>query len=346
MSDAVRSQETTFVRATLTEPRGRSWWRTDAFTGARALRAFLVGPEECPFLFSAKILRSFTRQSLLVVAAAACSTRAPTRSAAVDDFGDTLRVSAPPQRIVSLNPATTELVFALGAGPRLVGRTTYDSWPDSAKFVPDLGTGIRPNVEAILGAHPDLVLLYASQDNRAAAERLRSAGISTLSLKIDSIGSFKSGVMLIGKILGDTARARIVRDSVVATLDRVAQATKSLSRPKVFWHVWDAPIITIGRGSFMNELVTIAGGTNAYGDIASPSPTVSLEDVSQRNPDFILAGPVGTKQILGDPRWQIVRAVRDRNVLVVDTNLVARPSVRLGEAAVSIANLLHPGAVR
>ncbi|MDQ6717425.1 MAG: helical backbone metal receptor [Gemmatimonadota bacterium] len=267
-------------------------------------------------------------------------------AASVDDFGDTLRVASAPQRIVSLNPATTELVFALGAGPRLVGRTTYDSWPDSAKLVPDLGTGLRPNVEAILGAHPDLVLLYASQDNRAAAARLRSAGISTLSLKIDSIGSFKSGVMLIGKVLGDTARARVVRDSVVATLDRVARATQSLPRPKVFWHVWDAPIITIGRGSFMNELVTIAGGTNAYADIASPSPMVSLEDVSHRNPDFILAGPIGAKQILGDPRWQIVRAVRDKSVLVVDTNLVARPSVRLGEAAVSIANLLHPGAVR
>lgn len=277
----------------------------------------------------------------------ACARSAPTSTAAsVDDFGDTLRVSAPPQRIVSLNPATTELVFALGAGPRLVGRTTYDSWPDSAKLVPDLGTGLRPNVEAILGAHPDLVLLYASQDNRAAAARLRSAGISTLSLKIDSIGSFKSGVMLIGKVLGDTARARIVRDSVVATLDRVANATKALPRPKVFWHVWDAPIITIGRGSFMNELVEIAGGTNVYADIASPSPMVSLEDVSRRNPDFILAGPIGSKQILGDARWQIVRAVRDKSVLVVDTNLVARPSVRLGEAAVSIANLLHPGAVR
>lgn len=275
-----------------------------------------------------------------------CATPAEKSAASVDDFGDTLRVAAAPQRIISLNPATTELVFALGAGARLVGRTTYDSWPDSAKLVPDLGTGLRPNVEAILGAHPDLVLLYASQDNRAAAARLRSAGISTLSLKIDSIGSFKSAVMLIGRVLGDTARARVVRDSVVGTLDRVARATKSLPRPKVFWHVWDAPIITIGRGSFMNELVTIAGGTNAYADIASPSPMVSLEDVSRRNPDFILAGPIGAKQILGDPRWQIVRAVRDRSVLVVDTNLVARPSVRLGEAAVSIANLLHPGAVR
>jgi iron complex transport system substrate-binding protein len=282
---------------------------------------------------------------LAAILAGACTKPAERSAASVDDFGDTLRVSSPPQRIVSLNPTTTELVFALGAGKRLVGRTSYDSWPDSARLVPDLGAGIRPNVEAILGAHPDLVLLYASQDNRPAASRFRSAGINTLSLKIDSIGSFESGIMLIGAALGDTARARTVRDSVMRTLGRVASATKSLPRPKVFWHVWDAPIITIGRGSYMNELVTIAGGTNAYSDIASPSPTVSLEDVSRRNPDVILAGPLGAKAILSDERWKIVRAARDKRILVVDTNLVGRPSVRLGEAAVAIANLLHPGVV-
>ena len=277
---------------------------------------------------------------------AACAKPAARSAAEVDDFGDTVRVASPPQRIVSLNPTTTELVFALGAGKRLVGRTSYDSWPDSAKLVPDLGAGLRPNVEAILGAHPDLVLLYASQDNRAAAARLRAAGISTLSLKIDSIGSFKSGILLIGKVLGDTLRARTVRDSVTATLDRVSAATRSLPHPKVFWQVWDAPIITIGKGSFMDELVQIAGADNTYGDIASPSPVVSLEDISHRNPDFILAGPVGAKQLRTDDKWRIVRAVRADDVLVVDTNLVARPSVRLGEAAIALAKLLHPGAVR
>jgi iron complex transport system substrate-binding protein len=297
-------------------------------------------------LFFRRLGRSLTSYSLLVCLLSACAKTESHSTATVDDFGDTLRVSSPPQRIVSLNPTTTELVFALGAGKRLVGRTSYDSWPDSAKLVPDLGAGLRPNVEAILGAHPDLVLLYASQDNRPAAARLRAAGIRTLSLKIDSIGSFKSGIMLIGKVLGDTMRAKTVRDSVTASLDRVAAATRSLPRPKVFWHIWDAPIITIGKGSFMDELVRIAGGSNAYGDVASPSPVVSIEDISRRNPDFILAGPIGAKQIRTDEKWRLVRAVRADDVLVVDTTLVARPSVRLGEAAVALAKLLHPGSVR
>jgi ABC-type Fe3+-hydroxamate transport system substrate-binding protein len=95
----------------------------------------------------------------------------------------------------------------------------------------------------------------------------------------------------------------------------------------------------------MTELVDIAGGKNVYADIPSPSATVSLEDVSRRDPDFILAGPQGVQKISEDRRWRIVHAVREGKVLKVDTVLVGRPGVRLGEAAVSLANLLHPGIV-
>ena len=263
-----------------------------------------------------------------------------------DDFGDPIRIGDPPQRIVSLNPATTEILFALGAGSRMVGRSNFDLWPDSARLIPALGNGIQPNVEAVLGTHPDLVLLYASQDNRPAAARLRAAGVSTLAVKNDHISDFRRTVEILGAILRDSVRARIVVDSVFRTLDRVRAATAGLPRPTVFWHIWDAPLITIGAGSFMNELVDIAGGTNVYADIAAPSKTISLEDVARRNPQFVLAGPIGADKIAGDPRWRIVPAVRDKKVLVVDTVVVARPSVRLGEAALSLANLLHPGAVR
>jgi ABC-type Fe3+-hydroxamate transport system substrate-binding protein len=264
----------------------------------------------------------------------------------MDDFGHPVRIAEAPKRIVSLNPATTEILFALGAGSRLVGRTKYDLWPDSARFIPALGDGIRPNVEVILGTHPDLVVLYASEDNRGAATRLRAAGVNTLSLKIDSIAEFGRGTQLLGAILRDSLRARQVVDSVYRSLDRVRAATTNLKRPAVFWHIWDAPLITIGSGSFMNELVEIAGARNVYADISAPSKSISLEDVAKRDPDFILAGPIGSAQIRGDPRWKIVRAAREGKILVVDTAIVARPSVRLGEAAMSLAQLFHSGAVR
>ena len=263
-----------------------------------------------------------------------------------DDFGAPVTIGASPRRIVSLNPTTTEVLFAIGAGSRLVGRSMYDAFPASALAVPSLGAALRPNVEAIIGAKPDLVVLYASQDNRAAADRLRQAGIATAALRIDSIAQFERDTRLLGRMTGDSARAATVVDSVRATLDRVRAATQSLPRPTVFFHTWDRPLITIGGGSFLNELVDIAGGRNVYADLPGPSGIVTIEDVVRRNPDFVLASPITAASIRSDPRWQSLSAVRAGHVLVFDTTIVGRPSVTLGAAARSLADLLHPGAVR
>jgi len=279
---------------------------------------------------------------LLLAATTACARDATQSAPEADDFGDPIIVRSAPRRIVSLNPATTDLIFALGAGDRLVGRTHWDVYPEAAKAVRDLGSGIRPNVEAVFGVRPDLVILYASKDNRAAASELRTAGVNTLSLKIDHIADFYYASRTIGRLLGDSARGAIVADSVERTLKRVRATTQSLDKPTVFWHIWDAPLITIGRGSYMNELIEIAGGRNIYGDVDQTSPAVSIEDVLKRNPRYIITGPEGSLKIMKDPRWSEAPAVRDRRILVVDTAIVGRPSVRLGEAAESIARLLHP----
>ena len=291
-------------------------------------------------------MRARVIAALLVVLLAGCEKQQSVASPQTDDFGDAIVARARPQRIVSLNPATTDLVFALGAGDRLVGRTHWDLYPAEAAAVPDLGSGIRPNVEAVLGARPDLVLLYASNDNRAAATDLRTAGVNTLSLKIDSIAEFHRAAVLIAKVLGDSARGVIVSDSVRRTLQMVKDATASRKKPTVFWHIWDAPLITIARGSYMHELIEIAGARNIYDDLGEPSPMVSIEDVLRRNPDYIITGPEGAEKIRKDPRWSEAPAVKANRILVADTTLVGRPSVRLGEAAVSLARLLHPGAIR
>lgn len=293
------------------------------------------------------VLRTTPLLIAALIALSACRPGGGHASTALtDDFGDTVVVGSAPERVVSLNPTTTEIAFAIGAGDRLVGRTHWDLYPPAAKSVPDLGSGIRPNVEAVLGARPDLVLLYASNDNRPAAARLRAAGVKTLSLKVDHISDFHRAARLIGLLLGDSARAATVADSVARTLDRVRQATASLSRPTVFWHIWDAPLITIGHGSYMDELITIAGGTNVYGDMPAASPTVGIEDVLQRNPRYIITGPEGAAKIKSDPRWSAAPAVEEGRVLVVDTALVGRPGTRLGEAALALASLLHPGFIR
>lgn len=263
----------------------------------------------------------------------------------LDDAGDPLPPPAARSRIVSLIPATTEILFALGAGDRVVGRTRWDGWPPEVRQVPDLGDGIRPSIETVIEARPDLVILYASGDNRDAARALRSAGIDVISLRIDSIAEFERAAVLLGDAVGEPARAKAVVDSVRATLDRVRSATSGLPRPTIFMLAWENPLMTIGSGSFLSELVDIAGGRNVFGDLEGPSPQVSFEEVLRRDPEYILGRPETAGNLAARERWRVLPAVREGRVLVMDTALVGRPGVRLGEAAVSIARLLHPGAI-
>ena len=301
----------------------------------------LIHADRVPFVHHALGVVCFALS--LAACSGASDARVDDASLTVDDYGDTLVVGVPPQRIVSLVPATTELVFALGAGSRLVGRTHWDEWPPAARAVPDLGPGVRPNVEAVLAAQPDLVLLYASADNRAAARRLRDAGVATLSLKVDRIEHFERCALMLGRVLGDSAMARSTVDSVKATLSRVTARTSGLARPRVLWPVDISPVIAIGAGSFLNELMEIAGAENVYGDMDAVSPQLSLEDVHARDPDVILANERLAERIRTDPAWRSLRAVRSGRVLIADEVLMGRPSVRMGEAAVALAQLLHPG---
>jgi iron complex transport system substrate-binding protein len=280
----------------------------------------------------------------VVLALLSCGRGPDSMPARVDDAGDRLPPPAPRSRIVSLSPATTEILFALGAGDRVVGRTRWDAWPPEARLVPDLGDGIRPSIETVIDARPDLVVLYASGENRDASRALRAAGIPVIALRIDLIAHFERATLLLGDQVGAPGRARAVVDSVRTTLERVRRVTSTrASRPTVFMLSWETPLMTIGAGSFLTELVDIAGGRNVFGDLAGPSPQVSFEEVLRRNPDFILGRPGTVEKLAGSERWRTLPAVRDGRVLVMDTVLVGRPGVRLGEAAVSIARLLHPG---
>ena len=259
----------------------------------------------------------------------------------VDDFGDTLRLRAPAQRVVSLNPNTTELLFALGFGDRVVGRTSWDLYPPEAARVTNVGDGMQPNVEAVLAQRPDLVLLYGSESNRGAARQLRAAGIATLTLRTDHVDDLARIAPIIAGALGDRARGTLVADTVRHTLDSLRALPRPAAPPVVFWHVWDAPLMTIGAGSYLSELLDIVGARNAFDDLAAPSPQVSLEEVAARDPWAVLAGPAGAAVIRGDRRWQAVRAVREGRILVVDTTIVGRPGVRMGEAAAHLRALIQ-----
>lgn len=282
----------------------------------------------------------------VALAAALATACAPAKDVdadpALDDLGDTIPTALVAQRIVSLNPVTTELLLALGEGRRLVGRTHWDAFSAEARAIPDVGDGMMPNVEAVLGQRPDLVVLYATQSNRAAATQLRRAGVATLAYRTDHVADLPRVAAVLAAAVGRRGEAGTVVDTVAARLDSLRALPIPTARVRAFWHVWDSPVMTIGKGSYLSELLAIAGGENIFGDLEAPSPQVSLEEIARRDPDVILAGPTSARTIAQHEGWRAIRAVREGRILIIDTMLVGRPGVRMGEAAQHLRTLLHP----
>jgi ABC-type Fe3+-hydroxamate transport system substrate-binding protein len=258
----------------------------------------------------------------------------------VDDAGDTVAVPAAARRVVSLIPATTELLFAVGAGPVVVGRTAWCDYPAAAAKVPNLGDGIAPNVEAVLASRPDLVILYNSAQNADIAARLRKLGIAALRLNTDSLGDVDRVGRLLGRLTGHTHAA----DSLAAVFDTAlaaATAAAPARRPKVLLLVWEQPPMTIGRGSFLSELVERAGGRNLFADVTASAGAVSIEAVASRDPDLILTTTAGPVAFAQRPEWQSVRAVREKRFLPVSGSEFNRPSPRAPAAIRELARLLR-----
>jgi iron complex transport system substrate-binding protein len=280
------------------------------------------------------------RAALLFLLLAGCRDPAPPPATGLtDDAGVAVRLGAPPQRIISLIPATTELVFALGAGDRLVGRTSWCDFPAEAKAVPDLGNGIGPNIEAVVAARPDLVLLYKSGSNRSAAEQLRSFGIPTLELATDRMEDFDRITRLLGAALGkrEEAESLVVRTARDLNSATVQPPSRPAVQPTVFILAWDRPPMTLGRGSFLSEILERAGARNVFDDLATSSAPISIEAVASRDPDFVLVSGSGEPVIAERVEWRVVPAVRERRFLRIDGSEFNRPSPRIGDAVRRLA---------
>jgi iron complex transport system substrate-binding protein len=306
-------------------PRGRVGGAFDAESRRRS-RPSLRLRETGDSIFSR--LTRFWLPALLLLPNAACERPAPAAGVGVvDDAGDTVSVAAPARRIASLIPATTELLFAIGAGRAVVGRTTWCDYPPAAARVLDLGDGIAPSLEAILAVRPDLVLLYNSAQNAGAAARLRRFRVPTLLLNTDALADVGRVARLLGGVTGHAREA----DSLDAAFQRslaAASPPPPARRPKVLLLVWEQPPMTIGRGSFLSDLVRRAGGMNLFDDVGRSSGTISIEAVAARDPDLILTTSAGPAAFATRPEWQVVRAVRERRFLRVNGSEFNRPSPR------------------
>jgi iron complex transport system substrate-binding protein len=258
----------------------------------------------------------------------------------VDDAGDTVRFDQPARRVVSLVPATTEILFAIGAGPLMVGRTRWDDYPATAASVTDVGDGINPNLEAIIAQTPDLVVMYHSGSNAGAAERLRQLGVPTVRLSVDRLSDVTRIARLLGTLTGTVAAADSVTSSMEEALAR-ASLPRDSTGPRVLIVAWDQPPMVIGAGSFLSELVERAGGVNLFHDLTAPSAQVSIEAIVSRNPDVLLVSSDGPPALASRPEWQVVPAVRENRFVHVTSSAFSRPSPRAADAILELRRKLE-----
>ncbi len=258
-----------------------------------------------------------------------CAPATPARPGVriVDDLGDTVAVAVPARRVVSLIPATTELLFAIGAQDAIVGRTRWCDYPPAAAAVPNLGEGIIPNLEAIVARRPDLVLLYGSGQNTDVLRRLASFGIPAVRLHTDQLADVPRLARLLGRLTGHQASADSLASAFEADLAAATEQSRG-PRPTAFLLVWDHPPMTVGRGSFLTELLERAGAENLFADVATSSAPISIEAVASRNPDVILTLGSTTPAFAERPEWQTVPAVRARRFVHADGSEFSRPSPR------------------
>lgn len=261
----------------------------------------------------------------------------------VDDTGHEIVLSDPASRVVSLVPTLTETIFALGRGDRLVGRTRWGQHPPEARVVPSVGDGIRPDPEAILEREPDLVLMFAGPDNRASLQRLRALQLNVIAVRHNDLADLTRNIERLGKLTGAEEAADSLASRIRSGLSGIARSARGAGEPvRVYYHLGGDPPYTIGGGSYLDSLITIAGGRNVFADLEQPSPIVGLEAVIGRRPECVIVGMFGLDRAEALSRlrdastWSAVPAIEQGRVVTVDVDLVHRLGPRVVEATAEL----------
>jgi iron complex transport system substrate-binding protein len=258
-----------------------------------------------------------------------------------DDRGVAVQLMSAPRRVVSLAPNLTEIVFLLGQEERLVGVTRYCNYPPRAALLPRVGGIVDPDVERIVAAAPDLVLCTTDGNPRERVRVLEEMGIPCFAVGPQDLAAVFETIEKIGEILGVPERGRKEANTLRARAKRVSREKRSPS-PRVLLVVSTSPVIAAGKGTFLDEIVRIAGGRNAAGAFAGRYPRLSVEDLIRAGPDIIIVAAMsGVEEFSPDvTRWGEVPAFREGDVFPLDGDLVTRPGPRMVAALERVDELL------
>ena len=269
-----------------------------------------------------------------------------------DGMGREVTLEHAPARIVSLAPANSELLFAVGAEDQVVGVTKYCTYPPEACATKEVIGGFSSksiSVEKILALEPDLVLA-AGKIHQPIIEALEQQNIPVVALTARTFDDVYANIVMVGRLTGhETEAAQVVagmQAQVKAVTEKVAEIPAE-QRLKVFWEVWDEPLMTAGPGTFIGQIIELAGGINIFADLKEDYPKISAEEVLKRNPDVIL-GPdkhgskMTVEQLEARPGWAEIKAVKDGNIFLLDGDLLSRSGPRLAQGLQAMAKTLYP----
>jgi len=259
-----------------------------------------------------------------------------------DDRGVTVRLGAPPGRVVSLAPSLTEIVFLLGRGNSLVGVTRFCDFPAAASAVPKIGGVSDPDVERIVALSPDLVLCTTDGNPRDKVRAVEEMGIPCFAVAPQDLEGVFKAIERLGVLLGAADRGRAEAGSLRRRARLASSPSPDAGRPAVLFVVSTAPIIAAGEGTFMDELVRLAGGRNAAARFSGRYPRLSVEELVAARPDVIfVAGMAGVERFPPEvTRWKEIPAFRDGAVITLDGDLVTRPGPRLVTALERVSAVL------
>jgi iron complex transport system substrate-binding protein len=260
-----------------------------------------------------------------------------------DDAGNTLRLAAPARRIVALAPHLAETLFAAGAGERLVGTVSHSDYPPQARAVPRLGDAGRVDLEAVAALKPDLVLAWQSGNPAGQIARLRSLGVPVFVVEPRRLDDVADQIERLGLLAGSEAAAAQAAAAYRARLAALAAAQRDKAPVRVFYQIWDAPLITVGGRQIISDLIQLCGGRNVFASLEAVAPAVSVEAVLAADPEVIIASLSAEERseaLSGWKRWPRLTAARRGNLVSIPPDLVQRHTPRLLDGAERLCKAL------
>lgn len=258
-----------------------------------------------------------------------------------DDLGRSVTLDTQPQRIISLTPSVTEMLFALEVGSRVVGVTNYCNYPAEALNIAKIGD-TNLNFERILELQPDLIIGVGSMQAEDI-NKLLSLGQKVFVIEAVKIADIPRQMRVLGRVLGNGGVGEKIatnfENGIAAIQKKVSQQT---ARPRVFIEIWNEPLMTAGPKTFMDELIVMAGGSNIAGDSPNPWPQFSMETVIQRNPEVIILTCYNKAEVLKRKAWAGISAIKNGRVFEINPDIYSRPAPRLLDALSEMYSLLHP----